>query len=282
MSTVWILRSAREVAAVVNAVDSPRRTPTQVAVVIPAKDEADQDRCDGPRLPGAPHVDLVVVVDDRSSDGDRPEAVAAGAEVIRHQTNSGKSAAMTSGAATPPPDAGGPPRALLFVDADLGESVDPRPAHRARGRGHGRPDRRRDPRSHSSKGTGRAVRLARNEIRRRTGVEITQPLERDALPDARGSRRRPRHWPAAGASRRDASVGSRCGPARGRGSRGLHPPRLRPRLGGTPAPGQATARHRQRRRAQPPLPALRADPGDGRASRLFASSCPRPATSHPQ
>lgn len=169
---------AGEVAAVVNAVDSPRRTPTQVAVVIPAKDEADLIAATVRACQALPHVDLVVVVDDGSSDGTGREAVAAGAEVIRHQTNSGKSAAMTSGAAwAAAADAGGPPRALLFVDADLGESASTlAPLIVPVVEGTADLTVAVIPRSHSSKGAGRAVRLARNEIRRRTGVEITQPL----------------------------------------------------------------------------------------------------------
>ncbi len=152
--------------------------PTRVAVVIPAKDEADRIAATVGACLTLPAVDLVVVVDDGSGDGTARTAEAAGAAVIRHHTNAGKSAALTSGAAwVAGLDAGGEARALLFVDADLGASASALAPLIA-------PvlDGTADltvaviPRSHSSRGGGRAVRLAQQEIRRRTGVEIRQPL----------------------------------------------------------------------------------------------------------
>src|ERR1700745_3433282 len=69
-----------------------------VAVVIPARNEADRIRqtvMAAARLPG---VGLVVVVDDGSRDGTGTVARGAGAVVLRHARNRGKAAAMQSGA----------------------------------------------------------------------------------------------------------------------------------------------------------------------------------------
>src|SRR5690606_21786063 len=95
------------------------------AVVIPAKDEA--DRIGGTvtaalKLPG---VDLVVVVDDGSSDETGRVARAAGARVVRHSRNRGKAAAMETGAEAVRllDEEGEVSRHLLFLDADLGETA---------------------------------------------------------------------------------------------------------------------------------------------------------------
>ncbi|GLW09831.1 hypothetical protein Misp01_49600 [Microtetraspora sp. NBRC 13810] len=109
------------------------------AVIIPAKDEADRI---GPTVAAAlslPGVDLVVVVDDGSTDTTGRVARAAGARVVRHSRNRGKAAAMESGAeavrlldpafgaesqgAPAPGDPERTPRHLLFLDADLGETA---------------------------------------------------------------------------------------------------------------------------------------------------------------
>ncbi|HEY1620633.1 MAG TPA: glycosyltransferase [Streptosporangiaceae bacterium] len=130
--------------------------PGDLAVVIPAKNEADRIGATVVAAAGLPGVDLVVVVDDGSADQTAAVAVAAGARVVRHSRNRGKAAALRTGAAavrllesgTVPPrslsgrpaaaEAGaaeaaagvaGPvavgshPRHLLFLDADLGESA---------------------------------------------------------------------------------------------------------------------------------------------------------------
>ncbi len=106
--------------------------PGDVAVIIPAKNEADcivSTVAAASTLAGA---DIVVVVDDGSADGTAAAAAGAGAHVVRHARNRGKAAAMETGAeavrliesgAAGPIVAGTGPRHLLFLDADLGDSA---------------------------------------------------------------------------------------------------------------------------------------------------------------
>ena len=61
-----------------------------VAVVIPAQNEADRIRQTVTAAAGLPGVDLVVVVDDGSRDGTGRVARRAGAVVLRHARNRGK------------------------------------------------------------------------------------------------------------------------------------------------------------------------------------------------
>ena len=167
-----------------------------VAVVIPAKDEASRIGATVDAARSIPGVELVVVVDDGSSDRTAVVARSAGAQVVRHQRNQGKAAAMQSGAAAVreadarssprvPADRG---RLLLFLDADLEESavaatplVAPvrdgtadmtialLPEQVTAGGGH-----------------GLVVGLARNGIRQATGWTPTQPLsgQRCLTPEA--------------------------------------------------------------------------------------------------
>jgi glycosyltransferase involved in cell wall biosynthesis len=98
-----------------------------VAVVIPARDEADRIRATVSGAAGLPGVDLVVVVDDGSRDATATVAGQAGATVLRHARNRGKAAAMESGAEAvrllEQREDPGDPRHLLFLDADLGETA---------------------------------------------------------------------------------------------------------------------------------------------------------------
>ena len=97
----------------------------KVAVVIPAKDEADRIDRTVRAAAKLPHVDLVIVVDDGSKDDTQHKARAAGAVVVRHAHNKGKAAAMETGAAVVEMRdiENELPRLLLFIDADLAETA---------------------------------------------------------------------------------------------------------------------------------------------------------------
>ncbi|MER6948409.1 glycosyltransferase [Nonomuraea sp. NPDC000554] len=165
---------------------------SDVAVIIPAKDEADRI---GPTVTSAlalPGVDLVVVVDDGSTDQTGRVARAAGARVVRHSRNRGKAAAMESGAEAVrllDPDT---PRHLLFLDADLGETAKAAAALIEPIRS-GAADMSIALFATRVKlgGHGMVVRLSRDGIRRATGFTASQPLNgqrcltRDAFEAAR-------------------------------------------------------------------------------------------------
>jgi len=96
---------------------------SQVAVVIPAYNEADLVGATVTAAAALPGVDVVVVVDDGSRDATADVAGQAGAAVLRHARNRGKAAAMETGAEAVrlldqrEPGAGA--RHLLFLDADM-------------------------------------------------------------------------------------------------------------------------------------------------------------------
>ncbi|WP_067450927.1 glycosyltransferase family 2 protein [Actinomadura macra] len=150
-----------------------------VAVIIPAKDEADRIAATVKAAQELPGAGLVVVVDDGSSDGTGRVARQAGARVVRHGRNRGKGAAMESGAEAVRllDEDLDQPRHLLFLDADLAETaheaaplVEPVRA--------GEADMTIAAFSSTVKlgGHGFVVRLSRDGIRRATGWEATQPL----------------------------------------------------------------------------------------------------------
>ena len=159
-------------------------TGATVAAVIPAKDEADRIAATVRAVRDIPGVDLVLVVDDGSTDRTAELAAEAGAEVVRHARNRGKAAAMTTGAAfvARHESAGGTcpggSRPLLFVDADLEESaanvgvlVPPVV--------QGRTDMTiatLPPQRTPGGGFGFVVRLARKGIAHLTGFTAVQPL----------------------------------------------------------------------------------------------------------
>ncbi|NLG21924.1 MAG: glycosyltransferase [Actinomycetales bacterium] len=108
----------------------PGRLPERVAAVVPAKDEGARLGATLEALSRVESVDLVVVVDDGSTDETLSVARRHGAETVRHETNMGKAQAMTSGAevvrrleAAEGQHRTDVPRALLFVDADLEDSA---------------------------------------------------------------------------------------------------------------------------------------------------------------
>ncbi|MGL5849631.1 MAG: glycosyltransferase, partial [Phycicoccus sp.] len=99
-----------------------------VAAVVPCKDEADRIAATVAALRSLPRVGRVVVVDDGSADDTSAVAEAAGADVVRHERNRGKAAALETGvrrvrqleaddARTGSESAAS--AALLFADGDL-------------------------------------------------------------------------------------------------------------------------------------------------------------------
>ena len=96
----------------------------EVAVVIPARNEADRIQATVTAALGLPAVAVVIVVDDGSKDGTAGAARSAGAVVTRHARNRGKGAAMETGAEAvallDQRERRDRPRHLLFLDADLG------------------------------------------------------------------------------------------------------------------------------------------------------------------
>jgi glycosyltransferase involved in cell wall biosynthesis len=106
-----------------------------VAVIIPAWNEADRITATVRAAANLAGADVVVVVDDGSGDDTAARALAAGAHVIRHARNRGKAAAMETGAeavalleanlvdAEVADTSAGAARHLLFLDADLADSA---------------------------------------------------------------------------------------------------------------------------------------------------------------
>lgn len=151
--------------------------PREVVAVIPAKDEEGRIGATIAALEQIGSVGRVIVVDDGSTD--QTAAVAewtGGVEVVRHDRNRGKAAALTTGAERAAQVAPGAP--VLFVDADLegsaaalGALVTPVLDGQADMTIAVLP-----PQARRGGGFGIVVRTAREGIRRLTGWEPTQPL----------------------------------------------------------------------------------------------------------
>lgn len=104
---------------------SPDAAGRGIAVIIPAMNEEERIAATVRASKAIPGVDLIIVVDDGSTDHTQARAREAGAITVRHTVNRGKASAMQTGgkvAAMHDP-AQGEPRLLLFLDADLGESA---------------------------------------------------------------------------------------------------------------------------------------------------------------
>jgi glycosyltransferase involved in cell wall biosynthesis len=99
----------------------------EVAVVIPARNEADRIQATVTAALGLPGAAVIIVVDDGSKDGTAAAARSAGAVVTRHARNRGKGAAMETGAEAvallDQRERRDRPRHLLFLDADLGRTA---------------------------------------------------------------------------------------------------------------------------------------------------------------
>src|SRR5690606_19078128 len=154
-----------------------------VAAIIPAKDEQQRIAATVTATASLAEVDLVVVVDDGSTDRTSPAAAEAGAVVVGHSRNRGKAAAMETGAtAVAAMEARESdrmaPRALLFLDADLedtaanaGPLTTPVTSGEADMTIAVLPTQRT-----AGGGRGLVVDLARTGIERATGWRPTQPL----------------------------------------------------------------------------------------------------------
>ncbi len=184
----------------------------RVAAVVPCKDEAERIAATVAAVAALPQVGRVVVVDDGSSDGTAEAARAAGADVVRHERNRGKAAALRPGSGgcaswttrmpSPTPPRRGR-RRLLFVDGDLQETaanlgvlatavLERRGRHDHRD--PARPDHRRGwPRARRRPGPARHRAPHRFPCRAAAfGHALREPRRRS---------RRPARWPAAGGSR---------------------------------------------------------------------------------
>ncbi len=152
-----------------------------VAAVVPCKNEADRIVATLAAVRSLPDVDLVVVVDDGSTDGTAAVAQEAGAVVVRHPRNRGKAAALQTGVSRVRSEEaleGAPARHLLFVDGDLQDTA----AHLVV---LVEPVRRGEadmtiatlpPQQSPGGGHGFVVRLAREGVERLTGFRPVQPL----------------------------------------------------------------------------------------------------------
>lgn len=152
----------------------------RVAAVVPAKDEADLVAATVTALLSLDDIDLVVVVDDGSSDETGTIAAASGAIVVRHPINRGKAAALETGVARLVEEEtrlDAAEHVLLFADADLADSAAHlSPLLQPVLAGSADLAVANIPRSASSLGSGRVVRLARAQIEAMTGRTIEQPL----------------------------------------------------------------------------------------------------------
>ena len=173
---------------------------SDLAVVVPAFDEAARVAATVEAAAKVAGVDLVLVVDDGSSDATARVAREAGAVVVRHARNRGKAAAMETGAAAVAAiearEGRAEPRLLLFLDGDLEATAgNAAPlAEPVRSGAAGMSIATLPPQPGG--GHGFVVRLARDGIRAAVGFEARQPLSGQrclsraafeaALPLARG------------------------------------------------------------------------------------------------
>ena len=102
-------------------------TLARVACIIPAKDEQERIAATVTAARALPHVELVLVCDDGSTDATGQHAAAAGAVVVTHRRNRGKAAAVESGVnalgGMEQRDGRAESGTLLLLDADLGASA---------------------------------------------------------------------------------------------------------------------------------------------------------------
>ncbi|MCL2787783.1 MAG: glycosyltransferase family 2 protein [Micrococcales bacterium] len=151
----------------------------QVAVIIPAWNEAGRIAATVRATAALPYVDLVLVVDDGSADATQAIARDSGAVVMRHPHNRGKAEAMQTGAAVVAmrDREGAPPRHLLFLDADLGDSAaNSTPLIEAVVAGRTDVAIAVIPQQTGAGSRGFALSLARRSIRQATGFSAQAPM----------------------------------------------------------------------------------------------------------
>lgn len=154
---------------------------TRVAAIIPAENAGDTIAATIRACRAIPRVDLVLVVDDGSEDDTGQAARNAGAVVVRHSVNRGRSSAMeTGGSVVAMRDIEGrEPRLLLFVDAALGEDATSLAAL-VQPVSDGEADLTIAVPPHAAgRVAGPSVRLARSSIFRATGWATSAPLAPD-------------------------------------------------------------------------------------------------------
>lgn len=153
--------------------------PQRVAAIIPAhnvgRDIAPTIRA----CRAIPGVDLLIVVDDGSDDNTGSYARAAGAVVVRHSVERGRASAIETGVkvAAMRDHADWPPRLLLILSADLGESaVEASALVEAVMTGEADLACAVPASTEQHSGRSHARNMARARIRRSTGWEPTCPL----------------------------------------------------------------------------------------------------------
>ncbi len=153
------------------------RGAVRIAAVIPARDEEERIAATIAAARSVDGIDLVVVVDDGSTDKTAAVARRAGAMVAAHPSSRGKGAAMATGVRTLR-RAGVDNYLLVFLDADLGESASHADALIAPVvSGLAAMSIAVLPRASGDVGGhGFVLALARDGIRRATGREMAAPL----------------------------------------------------------------------------------------------------------
>ena len=149
-----------------------------IAVIIPARNEAHLIEHTVRACRAIPGADLVIVVDDGSTDGTQHVARQAGAIVVRHATNRGKHAALETGvkvAQMRDPERGRG-RMVMFMDADVGESALETILLVEAVRGGVDMAVATSPGEPKSGGRGMLSGLVRRSVQKKCGWRLTQPL----------------------------------------------------------------------------------------------------------
>ncbi len=148
--------------------------------IIPARNEAERIGRTLNALNSRSELTSIIVVDDASTDRTSAIAEAAGATVVRLARRAGKGGALVEGIKSAPKDA----QAFLFLDADLGDSATEFVKlivpleHSVADMTIGKlpPDPELVALGQTGGGLGIVVGLARSGIKRKTGLDLEQPL----------------------------------------------------------------------------------------------------------